>query len=97
MSLKIVAKSQDNTFTLESDLGNEKQGFQAAHAELTNAEAKKWLLKEASNFGVVGPTLGLSHGAPYPVNAQGETLDDLGNIKGDIVAYRIDLKVNAAA
>lgn len=94
MSLKIVNVSKSNLFTVESDLGDEKTGFKGAHAELMHPDTKKWVQKEAADkHGLPNPTLGLTHGAPYAVDANGVEIG--ANVDTPIHRFRTDVQINA--
>lgn len=62
-----------------------------AHGQLKGISAKQLAIKTASERGMAGAAINDLTSAPYPVDAEGNTVVD--SQRQTIVAYRIDIRV----
>ncbi len=90
--LNLVQITDDHVLVIESDLGNERDGFKEAIEELRKS-ASSFALAEAAKNGLGCTTLGLTVPASYPVDEAGSVVEDPSPPPGKLFRYRMDIKV----
>ena len=87
MSIKLInadVNDRQGTIIIEAD----------TQEEVTGTPAKTMALRAAASHGLSRPGLSGGEGA-YPVDAEGETSEDLILGRGTVAGYRCDFRVTA--
>ena len=102
IEVKLVGDGSRGSVTIESDLDS----FPLQIEELTAAKAREFVLAESVKAGIKGlPGISRTIDPPYPINSEGEAIENLKDKNGDPVppqspraqpvAYRARYEVTA--